>query len=176
MKRTNLKHLLLLGISLVSLEGMSQQTINVAGHTAKINGMTFEYSIGEMTLISTERNASLLVTQGLLQPFAASSSSDGSVSSDTHLDVDNPIKVYPNPTSHLLFIESFEESIIDYAYNLYDATGKIVLSRQGQTTVGLNKVELNLQSLASGNYYLMMQKQDANKGIQNYSYKIQKLN
>lgn len=46
----------------------AQSTLNVAGNSAKINGMTFDYSIGEMTLVSTERNANIIVTQGYCNP------------------------------------------------------------------------------------------------------------
>jgi hypothetical protein len=152
----------------------AQQTLNVSGHSAKIDGMTFDYSIGEMTLVSTERASNLIVTQGALQPGAGSTSSP---SSDATLStVDNPIKVYPNPTSHLVFVEMYETSIQECTYNLYDATGKIVMSQKGQTQAGLNKLELNLQGLASGSYYLMLQKNDVNGQTQNYSYKIQKVN
>ncbi|MEZ5047343.1 MAG: hypothetical protein R2831_10170 [Chitinophagaceae bacterium] len=49
--------------------------MNVASHTATIQGMTFDYSIGEMALISTEHQSKLIITQGLLQPSNASSSS-----------------------------------------------------------------------------------------------------
>ena len=153
----------------------AQQTLNVSGHSAQINGMTFEYSIGEMTLVSTERASNLIVTQGLLQPPAANTAS--TVSDDGILStLDNPIKVYPNPTSNLVYVETYEEAIQDYEYNLYDATGKIVLSQKGQTQKGLNKFELSLQSLASGSYYLMIQKNDALGQTQNYSFKIQKIN
>jgi phosphopantothenate synthetase len=94
----------------------AQQTLNVSGHSAKIDGMTFDYSIGEMTLVSTERASNLIVTQGVLQPGSSSTSSP---SSDATLTiVDNPIKVYPNPASHLLFVEMYETAIQDYAYNL----------------------------------------------------------
>ena len=33
----------------------AQNTLNVTGHSARINGMSFDYSIGEMTLVSTEK-------------------------------------------------------------------------------------------------------------------------
>ena len=152
----------------------AQQTTNVASHSAKISGMSFDYSIGEMMLVSTERTSNLIITQGLLQPdhfhSTGNSGSDGNLTT-----LDNPIKVYPNPSSHLVFVEMYETSIKDYSYYLYDATGKIVLSRKGQTQVGLNKVELNLQSIASGSYYLIIQKRDLNEQAQNYSFKIQKI-
>jgi hypothetical protein len=175
MKANLIKTVFVAGISILSMSAKAQQTLNVAGNTAKINEMTFDYSIGEMVLVSTEKSSNLIVTQGVLQPLQSTSSA--SSTEDAILSAnDNPIKVYPNPTSQLVYVESYETNIIDYAYNLYDATGKIVLSHKGQTQVGLNKLELNLQSLASGSYYLMMQKSDPNGQNQNYSYKIQKIN
>jgi hypothetical protein len=174
MKKYILHLATVVAISSVSFGAQAQQTLNVSGHSAKIDGMTFDYSIGEMTLVSTERASNLIVTQGVLQPGAGSTSSP---TSDATLSaVDNPIKVYPNPTSHLVFVEMYETSIQEFTYNLYDATGKIVMSQKGQTQAGLNKLELNLQSLASGSYYLMMRKNDVNGQTQNYSYKIQKVN
>jgi hypothetical protein len=174
MKKYILQLATVVAISLVSFGAQAQQTLNVSGHSAKIDGMTFDYSIGEMTLVSTERASNLIVTQGVLQPGAGSTSSP---TSDATLSaVDNPIKVYPNPTSHFVFVEMYETSILEFTYNLYDATGKIVMSQKGQTQAGLNKLELNLQPLASGSYYLMMQKNDVNGQTQNYSYKIQKVN
>jgi hypothetical protein len=59
---------------------------------------------------------------------------------------------------------------------LFDASGKIVLSQKGQTQAGLNKLELNLQSITSGSYYLIIQKNDALGQTQHYSFKIQKIN
>jgi hypothetical protein len=167
--------LFFLSAMFVGVGTYAQHTFNVTGHSAKINGMTFDYSIGEMVLVSTERSSSLIVTQGVLQPDASLTS--GSPSSDVTLStLDNPIKVYPNPSSHLVFVEMYETTIQEYTYNLYDATGKIVMSQKGKTQAGLNKLELNLQRLASGSYYLMMQKYDENGQPQNYSNKIQKIN
>jgi hypothetical protein len=55
-------------LALISSDAFCQHTLNVSSHSAAIKGLTFDYSIGEMTLVSTERNANLIVTQGLLQP------------------------------------------------------------------------------------------------------------
>lgn len=170
-----IKIFLLVIICSICQMSKAQHASNVASHSAKINGMSFDYSIGEMMLVSTEHTSDLIITQGLLQPghfhSTSNSGSDGTLST-----LDNPIKVYPNPSSHLVFVEMYETSIQDYSYNLYDATGKIVLSRKGQTQVGLNKLELNLQSIASGSYYLILQKRDIGEQAQNYSFKIQKVN
>lgn len=149
----------------------AQQTLNVAGNTAKINGMTFDYSIGEMIAVSTERNANLIVTQGMLQPTSSGSAAIDHSSGSTLSSLSEQIKVYPNPTTNLLFVETMENTITDYAYNLFDATGKTILNQRGQTTEGLNKFTLDLSSYVSGSYYLVIQKNG-----ENVSYKIQKYN
>ena len=175
MKNKLLQTILFVGASAVSADLSAQQSLNVTSHSIQINGQTFDYSIGEMTLVNTEKTSSLIVTQGFLQPNTQRQESS-TTSDNAFSQLDNPIKVYPNPTTNLLYIESYESGIIDYAYNLYDATGKIVLNQKGQTQQGINKWELSLQSLASGSYYLMMQKNDSNGQSQHFSYKIQKIN
>lgn len=175
MKKKILQTIVFVGVAAASADLSAQQNLNVAGHTVHINGHTFDYSIGEMTLVTTEKSSGLIVTQGFLQPNSQNQES-ASTNDNVLSQSDNPIKVYPNPTTQLLYVESYETAIIDYAYNLYDATGKIVLSQNGKTQQGLNKWELNLQSLAAGSYYLMMQKKDQLGQNQHYSYKIQKIN
>lgn len=166
----------LLACIIVSLSLHAQQTLNVAGNSVHINGMTFEYSIGEMALVSTERNANLIVTQGMLQP-----NNSGSVANDAPVntilsDISENIKVYPNPTQNILFVESFETQIGNYSYQLLDGVGKMVLNKEGQIQVGLNKFTLDLQSYAAGTYYLMIRKPNPVGILENYSFKIQKMN
>lgn len=176
MKKPILTGIMLAGFSLLSTVSFSQQTLNVAGHSAKINGMSFDYSIGEMTLISTERNPNLIVTQGLLQPSGPGSAASDASSGNTLNQLADRIQVYPNPTQHELFVETYETVIADYGLNLFDGAGKIVLSREGKTVVGVNRFTLDLQSLAGGTYYLMVRKNGENGQPQNYSFKIQKMN
>lgn len=44
----------------------AQSTLSMAGNSVKVNGMTFVYSIEEITLVNAERNTNIIVTQGLL--------------------------------------------------------------------------------------------------------------
>jgi hypothetical protein len=152
----------------------AQGTLNVSGHSARINGMTFDYSIGEMTLLSTEKSGNLIVTQGLLQPSCAT----GSTAADGQglNNLADRINVYPNPTQNLLYVETEETLIAAYSLQLFDATGKVLLNREGQTVVGVNRLALDLQSFAGGNYYLMVRKPGSDGAQQTFSFKIQKLN
>ena len=176
MQKPILKTALLVSFTLFTSDVFSQQTLNVAGNSAKINGMTFEYSIGEMTIVSTEHNANLIVTQGMLQPSSQTNQPQTTPNGNTLNNLADQIKVYPNPTQNLLFVETNETQIGDYSYQLFDGVGKIVLSQSGQTIIGLNKFSLDLQSIAGGTYYLMLRKLGQSGEAENYSYKIQKLN
>jgi hypothetical protein len=176
MKTILIKCMIFLSFTLLTFNAFSQQTLNVAGNSAKINGMSFEYSIGEMTIVSTERNANLIVTQGFLQPSIQTDKPQTSPGANNLTDFSDQIKVYPNPTQNILFVETYETQIGNYSYQLFDGVGKIVLSQSGQTVIGLNKFSLDLHSFAGGNYHLMLRKLGPSGEAENYSYKIQKLN
>lgn len=165
----------LIFLTSIQFSSFAQQTNNVSSNSAVINGMTFDYSIGEMTLVSTERNANLIVTQGLLQPISATEANETPGNTSLSQLSDN-IKVYPNPTQNSLFVETYETQIAEYSYQLYDGVGKVVINKSGQTQVGLNKFTLDLQSLAAGSYYLLIRKPSSEGIPGNYSFKIQKIN
>lgn len=149
----------------------AQQTLNVSGHSARINGMTFDYSIGEMVLVSTERSSQFIITQGVLQP--TSTSATVSEESAGGLDrLTDGIKIYPNPSDNLVFVEWQSLQAGKLSYRLYDATGKVVLSRELEQQIGSNKTSLELGALAVGTYYLML---DGISGsAEQQSFKIQK--
>ncbi len=154
----------------------AQTSFNVSSHSAVINGNTYEYSIGEMTLVSTEKNANLIVTQGFLQPTSKGSvSSTNPISQGIDNNIDN-IKVYPNPTEDILFVETLEAAEATGSYQLFDAAGKIVLSKTLPLKEGMNKWILNVHSLAAGSYYLVVNKPGKNGTSEKFSYKIQKVN
>ena len=161
--------------SVISLSSFAQQTINVSSHSATIQGMQFDYSIGEMTLVSTERNTNLIVTQGLLQPNSSGSGANAQPG-NTGIAGSDLIKVYPNPTENILFVESVENADASISYQLFDATGKIVLSEEILWKAGPNKFSLDLKNYAAGAYYLMIRKPNAKGTMDNFSYKIQKTN
>ncbi len=161
--------------SAMSLNAFCQQTINVSSHSATINGLRFDYSIGEMTLVTTERNTNLIVTQGLLQPHGSGSGTQ-SQPGNAAMPLSDMVKVYPNPTTNILFVESVENADADISYQLFDAAGKVVISKTIALKAGPNKFSLDLESFAAGAYYLMVRKPNAQGNLENYSYKIQKTN
>ena len=174
-RKKNFKLAFIAFFSAMSLGAFCQQGINVSSHSAIINGAKFDYSIGEMTLVTTERNANLIVTQGLLQPTGSGSGTQ-SQPGNTQIALSDLIKVYPNPTENILNVESIENADAEISYQLFDATGKVVLSEKAMWKAGNNKVSLDLKNYAAGSYYLMIRKPNANGIQENFSYKIQKTN
>ena len=182
-KTTNLQWKAKLILSLLCIvftsKGYCQNTINVTNHSANINGMLFEYSIGEMTLISTEKNTNIIVTQGFLQPITQQSSTSISMNSSENVSDmlnDTPIKVYPNPSSNIVFVETIEPIKTNIVYQLFDALGKEIFKKEIQWEAGPNKYALDLKSFAAGAYYLMIHKSTANTSLLSTSFKIQKTN
>ncbi len=141
----------------------AQTTINVTSHSASINGIVYDYSIGEMTMISTERASNLIVTQGILQPNSRTSKTDEVISKIDFVDF---VKVYPNPTSNILFIELTDTE--NATFQLFDALGKILVDTK---SIGM-KSRIDLSAFAIGNYNLVV-KNDTNQ-TQKMSFKIQK--
>ena len=163
----------------LATKGYCQNTINVTSHSASINGMLFEYAIGEMTLISTEKNTNLIVTQGFLQPITQQSSTGIAMNASENVkDLlnDSPIKVYPNPSSNIVFIETIEPNKTNIIYQLFDALGKEIFQKEIQWEAGPNKYTLDLKSFAAGSYYLMIHKKSSTGISLNTSFKIQKTN
>lgn len=160
----------------LQLNASAQQTFNAASSSVMVNGNIFDYSIGEMTLVSTIRNPNLIVTQGFLQPFMIGSNKYAdSILNEMSVWYIEP-KVYPNPTQRELTIETNEEIAGEYKIQLFDATGKIILSQSNLSKKGINTVKIDLRNYVSGSYFLILQTNNQKDNTEHYSFKIQKIN
>ena len=158
------KIFILIGLFCMAKVSFSQSTINVTSHTATINGIVYDYSIGEMSMIATERTNNLIVTQGIIQPINASSKINDEVIKTKLIDF---VKIYPNPTKNLLFVELIETENANI--QLFDALGKMILETKNLT----QKTTIDLTSYSIGNYYLVAI--NSKDKTQKKSFKIQKL-
>jgi hypothetical protein len=156
--------LLLLGLFFISKISYSQGAINVTSNTIKINGIIHDYSIGEMTMITTEMNANLIVTQGILQPGNFTKKTNDEILKSDLIDF---VKVYPNPTENLLFVELLNAE--NATIQLFDAVGKMILETKSTT----QKSTIDLSPYSTGNYYLVVF--SPNNQTQKMSFKIQKI-
>lgn len=93
-------------------------------------------------------------------PFVGSQSLP-QVNVDYRLVVTNPvgiktnsagkaIKMYPNPVSDVLTLET---AAGEYRMDLFDYTGRLILSQQGTNT---GKLALSTENVQTGNYYLVL--------------------
>lgn len=142
----------------------AQQTINVTGGSKKIQGIIHEYSIGEMVLISTQKSGNMIVTQGVLQPTSGKSAAVNHISS---ADVYDAIKVYPNPTSSTVNIQSSDANITQA--KIFDASGKILQDKE----ILNGNVAFDLSTYTPGNYFIILSGNNATQKL--LSYKIQKI-
>lgn len=152
-----------------------QQSFTVAGNSTTIQNLKFDYCIGDMVLVSTERGASNIFTQGLLQPNLLNCNYNTQIE-NTLNSLSSLIKVYPNPTENILEIESKEEIESNIQYQLFDAVGKLLVNESVLWTVGTNKILIDLKNYAAGAYYLMISKPSKSQTVSNFNYKIQKIN
>ncbi len=165
--------LTLLGMACGTLAAFSQSigpsTLNAAGGSAVVSGNTYEWSVGEMAVVSTYADASLVVTQGVLQPNGS-----GTTGINEHTLSDKLLQVYPNPASSVLNIQPNFGRDCNLIYQLQDITGKTMLAGEQASATGKTLVQVNLNNLVSGSYLLQVQ---VKTGKDTYSnvYKIQKL-
>jgi len=176
MKKIQLSVLQFMIMLITTLCMNAQVSLNVASNKVTLIDMVHEYSIGEMTFVSTNRNSSLILTQGFLQPFLNPSHIQINDEVNNLINLTKQINIYPNPTQHLLNIETVESSVGDFQYQLFDAAGRIVLSQKVQTTLGINKFTMDLRGFVTGNYFMMISTVNDKGEPMNNSYKIQKLN
>jgi hypothetical protein len=166
-KPKSMKVFLFLLLLSIKYEVFSQTTINASANSVVLNGTRFDYSIGEMSLINTQHNAGLIVTQGYLQPEMSSNSSIALSS------LYNNILVYPNPTENRLILELDANLFSSFSYQLLDINGKVVISKT--ETSMQNKYILDLSPFVAGTYLLSVMVKKKDLTTEKLSYKIQKV-
>ena len=167
MKKLKMLFLLLCTTSSVL---MAQSTLNAAGGETTIGGNTYEFSIGEMALVSTLSTASVIVTQGLLQPTPQwpTNTKDLIISKDV-------LKVYPNPASAIVNLQPQFSTGGTMQILLLNANGKTMLRKDYRLAAGREKQQIDISQYAQGNYILNVNFSNGKNKSKN-SYKIQKLN
>jgi len=164
-----MKQFITIILCLLAINCSAQSIINTSGNTATLAGNTYSYSIGEMCAVHTATSATLIVTQGLLQP-----TTEGPTAiENTWLASDN-VRVYPNPSNAIIHLELNTNEVADAKFVLLDISGKNIITQKAILTSGLNKYEFDLSQVANAYYVLQVQ---LSKKDKNYStsFKIQKV-
>ena len=146
------------------------QTVNAAGGTKDISGNNYEWSVGEMTLVSTFSNPNIIVTQGVLQKY------DGGVGiSDLSKKLEG-VNVYPNPTNSLVYIQYTLPENGKLQYELTDLTGKSIIKHAMDAVKGTEKTSVNLAPYANGSYMLHLNFTASSGEVLTNTFKVDKLN
>lgn len=131
----------------------AQSTLNAAGGSTTIGGNTYEFSVGEMTVVSTNTAGSITVTYGVLQP--AKSGGTG-IAAQPWLS--GALNVFPNPASDELFIKPSLPVGSVLSYRLMDVAGRLVAAPvQATLHTGAEQQHIGLTALAAGNYMLLVE-------------------
>ncbi len=147
----------------------AQNTINSSGGNAIRGGITFEWSIGEMTLVHTAAGNGIAVTQGVLQPLI--------IEEDTTIKVDEPklsqnqLHLFPNPTENNLYLQPNLAPNSVLALRLYDISGRLLYDKKVFLLLGNEKQSINLSGYAAANYILSVTTEERNTKFYN-SFKI----
>jgi Secretion system C-terminal sorting domain len=131
-------------------QSIGPSTFNSAGGRATIGGNEYEYSIGEMAVVSTQTAGSITVTQGLLQPInnKADNVADYSL-------LEKQLSIFPNPTNSAINIALSSSEIKVTSIELLDVAGRLVLSIPEPNFTN-QTFNINLAEYANGNYLLRL--------------------
>ena len=160
--------LLLININNVKAQSITPSVINVSGYSGTISGQVFDWSIGEMTLVSTYTGSTLIVTQGLLQPYMLSSKIENS-------QKNNLIHVFPNPTNSVINI-NFNNAIKgELTYRLQNMEGKSLIFKTIPNVQTISNEQINIESLPDATYLLTIYYGIEGTTQETVTYKIQKI-
>lgn len=161
--------LILTGSVLVRAQNIGPSTVNSAGNTALIGGNQFDWSVGEMSLVSTFTTPGIIVTQGVLQP----SETDHTGVPVAVLSKD--LRVFPNPASSVVNLQYNTQSAGRLTYSMMDITGKTITKKTVSVNPGITTEQINISELACATYMLKVSLEGNNMAKDNISYKIEKL-
>ena len=172
MKKTALLFgLCLSAFSNTHAQSIGPATLNAAGGTAVIGANELDWSVGEMTMVSTFTATGIVVTQGLLQPDDYLN--EGVVA---HSLLANQILVFPNPATSVVNIQYTSSITGLLEYRLLDVAGQVISTQSVPVVPGVTAAQLNVSALACASYMLQVTVNAENSTPQTMTYKIQKLN
>ncbi|MBX7051111.1 MAG: T9SS type A sorting domain-containing protein [Flavobacteriales bacterium] len=111
---------------------------------------TLEWSVGEM-VITTQTNTNQILTQGFHQTLLTITAIDEMAGNEMNF------LIYPNPFRSTILIQQLNGSFQPLRFTLTDLSGQLILSESLRSASD----EFNLESLASGIYFLNVHNADS---------------
>jgi membrane-bound inhibitor of C-type lysozyme len=169
--------LTVLGILIFYLSGYSQSitpsVINSSGNTFTGGFYSFDWSVGEIALITTMDDAEgkVTVTNGFFQPDKSAKDL-----SDKNAFAGNEITILPNPTPGQLQIVIDTKQQGSLSIVVYDASGRKIHMHKVISVGSSTTQKINLTGYSSGTYLLHISLQPAPGSIGKHgSYRIVKI-
>jgi hypothetical protein len=152
----------------IRAQSVGPKTLNAAGGTGTAGSVEIDWSVGEMTLVSTFSGSSVVVTQGVLQPTDAWPVDVGKTALLKELEV------FPNPASSFVNIRYAAQATGTLTYRLMDIIGKELTGKTVDIKQGVTTEQVNISTLACATYILEVGVMQADGKNETTSYKIQK--
>jgi hypothetical protein len=166
--------LLLIGSHCTQAQSMAPQVINVSGESGKKAVFFFDWSVGELALISTMQNAdsSILLTNGFLQPGAATRKPDivpgNTVGNDE-------VTLHPNPTAYNLYITVMPRQKSQVKIYLFNQKAGLIYYKLFPSTSAIAET-IPMASLINGLYTLRVELYPENGEPRKGSFPVLKIN
>jgi hypothetical protein len=109
------------------------------------NTVSNDYFLGNLQLTNTPMMQTTWFAMFDLDGLDIPSTGSNSIS-----EIDGNIKLYPNPTEHILYLETDDT---EFTLSLYDLSGKTIFKNHYKN----NKVEIDLNNFSSGTYLIKYQ-------------------
>jgi hypothetical protein len=146
-----IKNVLILSITIGFLQAANAQSISnkvVAngGVSSTSGGFSIDYTVGEL-VVKTHTASGNMITEGFQQTYLSSSAGiDGN-------DIGLTVHVYPNPTIDQVNISLEGEKAVEFTATVFDGAGRSIYTNIFSAASFL---QLNLQALAPGTYYVRL--------------------
>jgi Secretion system C-terminal sorting domain len=151
MKKTILILLVVLSAKIsFAQQAKDLQTPCATSNQGTAGNFVISYTIGEMVLVSSNKNNGLFVTNGIYQPIVPTNPVDGQVF------LDGEITVFPNPTPNILSIQYNILQAGKMTVQVFDATGKKLIVDEILVNSFSTK-KYDISQYASGMYVLLLQ-------------------
>lgn len=149
-------------------QSIGPSTLNATGNSATLSGNTYEYAIGGL-IGNSYVSDNLVVTPYALQPVEPSTGIPTPGISVSELSV------FPNPASHILYLQPKfgKKGVLEYV--ITDALGRTIATRKISLEKGNERQEIDMSSFALGQYNLTVQWLQQGK-VSLSTFKVQKIN
>ncbi|MCW3161850.1 T9SS type A sorting domain-containing protein [Chryseobacterium oryctis] len=122
----------------------AQVSVNASGGNTTNAGNSISYSIGQPFYHQTS-GGEMTITEGVQQPFEITT-----LGTVDYLGIQLDAKVYPNPTSSLLFLKVEGISLKNLSYKMFDSSGRVLFQEKIKQT----ETSIDMTAKASGTYIL----------------------